>query len=269
MAFAVAVLAVSWLAVLLVDLLNVLGTRDRLAASEMERQAVWQHLFNDQPVEWLQWVALASTGILAGVLGGISLGRGEQLPARFWLVFGAGVSLMLLEDAGDIRHVMADWVERISDSGFPDSFQRGAPAQAFDMVYLGALGAVPLYALFRYRQGAWHVNATRRYLIVGFVAYGIAATASTTSQVGQWYWRAGEFVNERVAGGQMVFHEEAEPGLREFLFVDGVLEESVELVGAAAILAATVAYLLYLLERQKEPQEGNRGSPGNDERPAR
>ena len=88
----------AWLLVVVVDLGGV-------PAGEAGWRPLWEHLFNDRPVEWLQWLLLPLTALSAAYLSARLEVSGEPRIAAFFLFFGLAAALMVIEGAGDIRHV--------------------------------------------------------------------------------------------------------------------------------------------------------------------
>lgn len=142
------VLGLAWLAVIAVDVLNLLGAGDQLYFHMIERNVtrswVWVMLFSEgAPIEIFQWLTLALAAAVAFVLyGRLSLGAvigsRERSAALFWLLMGAALMLMILEDAGNVRH----WFR---SSAY--HFLGGREARYVELLYFVALACVPLSAL--------------------------------------------------------------------------------------------------------------------------
>jgi hypothetical protein len=84
------------------------------------------------------------------------------------------------------------------------------------------------------------------YLVAGYVAYGLAAAASATRHLGGWYRRLGDGLIERIAPSAVELYQAWAPAedivvevfTLGFWFMDLAVEETLELIGAAALLAA-------------------------------
>lgn len=199
---------------------------------------LWMILFNDRPVEWTQWFLLAvgagSAGYLAGRLD--SMGRAKQ--SRFFLLLAIGFGLMLVEDAGDIRHVLNSEIGRLTGDeifGIKRSFVVEAP-------YFIALAAVPFYAIARYGKHVWQASNVRPYLFTGFIFYALAAGGSAISNLFHSYVIVGGFVDLVLLGGNLEPLPGRSQGFTYFLFTDSAIEESIELIGLTLILAAILAF---------------------------
>ncbi len=199
---------------------------------------VWMILFNDRPVEWTQWLLLAvsagSTGYLAGRLDSM----GQTMQARFFLLIAIAFGLMLVEDAGDIRHTLNREIGRLTGDeifGIKRDFVVEAP-------YFLALAALPLYAIIRYGKYVWQASNVRLYLFTGFVFYALAAGGSAISNLFHSYVIVGGFIDLVLLGNNLEPLPGRSQGFTYFLFTDSVIEESVELIGLTLILAAILAF---------------------------
>jgi hypothetical protein len=236
-------LAVAWVAFLLVDIVNVGGVGDHLF------RPMWSHLFNDRPVEWTQWFLLAFFVVSAGYVAGRLSAVDERGPAAFFGLIGLGAGLMLIEDAGDIRHVISAYVQRnIGDEVL------GLPYRvASDVPYFALLAIVPLYAVIRYGRHPWRVRQVRPYLIGGVGLYALAAVSSGFRHLGDFYIRVGAAVDANLLGGRFP----VAPGLTQerahFLLVDSVLEETVELLAVTCLLATVLAYVNAMVVTARAP----------------
>lgn len=235
-AVAAAYLAAAWLAFLLVDVANVAGSRDVLERT-MNAPHVWVHLFREGAfTELFQWLLLGSAAMACAFVTGILHLRGDRGAARFWLLLGVAATLMLIEDAGNPRHRLADYGVSVF----------GLPRTVSELAFFSVVAAVPLYAVATGWRHPWKVPRCRTYLLAGMSAYAVAVTASGTRVVGDWYDRAGTFLAEAVLGGNLLPYTflNVGPG---FWLMDWLLEESVELVGASMLCAAVVAYAQHVL----------------------
>lgn len=203
----------------------------------MNRPA-WMLLFNDRPIEWTQWFlfvfAIAGAGYLAGRLDEAR----QAMVARFFFVFAIGLGLMMIEDAGDIRHVLSREVERVFGSeifGVRHNFVVEAP-------YFLAIASVPLYALIRYGKYVWEYTTTRTYLLIGFAFYGIASVGSAVSNLAHSYVAVGAFIDIVFLGERLSPLAGRSQGFTYFLFVDSAVEESIELIGITMFVAALLAF---------------------------
>lgn len=242
-AVAVGWLVLAWTLVIASDALDLLGWREQL------HEPLWRTLFaNRRPTEWLQWAALAGAYGGAAALGATVRDRGQVALARFLTWFGIGAALMLIEDAGDVRHTVALYVRRVTGD---DPILGLHPATWVDVPYFALLAAPLLYALLRGGHAVWAAPAARPYLLGGYGLYGLAALGSGLSGVGGGHDPASVFAGslyERLGRGpaellpaDMHVRTGMDPAELRFHLVDGPVEESVELLGAACFLALVLA----------------------------
>ncbi|QBI20304.1 hypothetical protein ER308_12510 [Egibacter rhizosphaerae] len=224
-----------WAAFLLVDVLDVGGAQALL--EELEQPLVFFHLFGEaRPTEWLQWAALGTSGVLAGLIAG-QLSAGERTRvAGAWTLFAFGMVAMLIEDAGNPRHRVAEYAERLAGS---------TAGTVAELMVMGAVAALPLLAAI---WAGWHLLRAapgRRYLLAGYAVYGIAVLSSATRSL--WYERTGA----ALLGDQLApfMHGDPPEDRVNFYVLDHLYEESLELVAATLLLVGTIASL----ERLRTP----------------
>lgn len=232
-----ALLLLAWGVFLAVDIWGWIG-------EELNRPA-WRLLFNDRPVEWLAWLVLALAATASGFLGGRLYGGEYDGAGKFFLWLSVGLALMLVEDAGDIRHVISSEVERLYGSevlGLPYRVVSDAP-------YFTALAAVPVYAVVRYGRHIWQATSARRYLIGGVSLYAIAAIGSAVRHLNDLYIRVGAQVDAWLFGGRFPIPEGMDQERAHFFVIDSVVEESVELLAVTLLLATVLSFALFVRNR--------------------
>lgn len=206
---------------------------------------VWTLLFNDRPIEWTQWFILAAAAAMSGYLGGRLDGRGETKAGRFFTLLALGLGFMLIEDAGDIRHVLnqeAAWLVGAKIFGLPASFLVEAP-------YFLAVAGVPLYALARYGRSIWWAVSARFYMLGGFLLYGLAAGGSLLSNLAHSYVILGGLFDILLLGSRLPLIPGRTQEYSYFFFADSALEESIELLAITMLLAAMLAFVCELRTR--------------------
>ena len=231
----------------------------------------WAFLFSEgSPTEWLQWIALAGCVLTCGFLWGRAQTLGRPY-APFFGILGMGLCLMLIEDAGNLRHGLSKLV-LVDFLGLPG---RGLAKSMMDLVVYSALAGLMVAPFVLYlRQLRPGMRASVLFLS-GYAAYGLAAFSSASAYVGNWYARVGNDIiaatgidiDARLSWTRMAEHvaEGTRPDLG-FWMMDFLYEESLELLGAGMILAA----LLSLVQREgsggpsvQVPERGGATFPGD------
>ena len=192
---------------------------------------------NGSVVEWVQWACLATTAGMGLWMAGRLIEHKQYADLRyFWLLLGAGALLLLIEDTGDPRHAMEGFLSLlypVLPAGFPIK-------PAFELlIYFPLLAALPVFALYRYYHNVKDIPYVARYLWIGFGFYAIAAVCSASSGIGNWYHAAGGIMLEFFS--EQLLREDLGLFSVVFFLMDSLVEESIELVGAGGLMAATVA----------------------------
>jgi hypothetical protein len=230
----------------LVVLTDVLGLGEPVGVT---REAMtWVMLFGPAgPIEWIQWIYMIFFIAVGAYLVGRWSVSDDQTPRpvrRFCLLMTVGMGFMLLEDAGDIRHMLNYYVERFRGTeealfGLPQGF-------VIDAQYFALVAAIPLFALIRYGRSIWAVRSARPYLTTGFGIYGVLALGHVLGRLGEsgseWggvYGFVGQVLNRRVFAGAL------EPGhmseaMLDWHLTDLIVEESLELLAMAAMVGLLI-----------------------------
>jgi len=250
-------LVLCWAITFLVDIRNFLGLREVLSIKENfvlggEVAPLWFIIFREAgPTEILQWLALALTALCSWFIFRQLQENKNIKQAAFWKLIFILAVLMFLEDAANIRHLINYIIFLASDLDW-SSVDGKQLRNVLELCYFAILGFIPAYAVIRYGRYIFHSLSTTIYLLTGCFFYGIAAACSGTRFLEDWYTRAGEKiygVMQGLASGQMV--EVATESLSmEFWLMDLLVEESLELLGAGALLSATLAYGNLVLNNQ-------------------
>ncbi len=252
-------LALMWGGFFLIDAFDVFGVRAFLYVRKIT-DPLWFHLNRQAGItEILQWVFLGATAFTAGVIRGVGTGDEKGAKGRaFWTIMGIAAIFMLIEDAGDPRHRITDYIVTLTGHTRAEEIGRHLVTVA-ELVYFTLLASIPLYGLLRYGLFFRAYRKVKFYLLTGFIAYATASIFSVTSYMNDWYIKAGGFIHNVVASGQLyrvdwpytAYH------VHEFWLMDLIVEESIELIGAGALLAAGLSYLQVL----KAKKEGDGAGP--------
>jgi len=109
---------------------------------------------------------------------------------------------------------------------------------------LGGMMVTFLVGTFhRFRE----VPSTMRYLVIGYLSYGVAAIASASRLIGSWYEViGGSLVQTLFPHMADVAFAELGPGAVGYFLMDYLLEESLELLGAATLSTALLLLALHM-----------------------
>ena len=227
---AAAVVAAFWVGIYLIDFVEIFGlTSDR---------GFWWHAFRNRgPVELIQWLIIATVVISSALLSGMHMQRGERSAHFFWLLVAIGFALMLIEDPGDPRHMLA--------AHFKNFW--GTDHKWVEGTVFGIIVAPTIFAFLRYWSVPFRFPQTRLYLLAGGALYALAATTSLFRAQDEFYPRLGDRISAVIFNGE----------IGGFFVMDFIIEESVELMAGAIFLAGVVMY-----GRLARSGERDAGGPG-------
>ena len=255
-------LMLAWVAVAVIDIYNVAGLRATLGRDE--GAPAWVHLFGEGGLtEMLQWLILATLALVAAARAEGLKHLGDARGARFFGLLAVLAVLMLIEDAGNPSHRLSVYGQDIF--GTTGGFARAL----FRMPVFLALGGLAIYAFARYWKLVIRGKPGSRILMGGFGAYGLAVFSSLPAHLlFDFYGRAGPWLTETVLNDRLIEidvlpHLEGEMTASQFtsvMFMDFVYEESIELIGAALLLAGSLA-LGAVLAADQDTNNGQRGAP--------
>jgi|GEM_PF-6818591 len=223
-----AFLSVFWIGMYLIDYQNIFGiSSDR---------GFWWHAFKNRgPVEIGQWAVMSIVVITSGRISGIFEDRGDRRGKILWILIAATFAMMVIEDAGDPRHIQGRYFVQFWD--IPKVF---VEAGFFSVMILPII-----YGFLRYWNKAFSYVASRGYLIFGGLLYATAAGTSLIRGVNNFYPRVGQPISDRFFGGEI-------PG---FFLMDFVFEESVEFMAGIIFLAGAWLYLKNLKKQTDKTTE--------------
>lgn len=267
---AVLIVAASFLTYYLVDLRNFLGLRDAMFTLRPEYFYFDYMPFffghwgrNSGPAELLQYSGLAASVVIMAFCAGkvhsrMAIKPGEATVQNkklfmFLLLMAIGLAVMLMEDAGNIRHTLMGYVQ--AWAGEPD---QGLFGSAFELLYFAMVAGLPLFALLRYGSALKEYARARMYVWIAFAGYFLAAslsfigTAFSMLMDRDVYTMAGEKFYDfslRLGTdglGEMwqvwdAAHWSFQIG---FYLMDSLVEESIELIAAGAFVAAAITILI-------------------------
>ena len=250
--FTISVVLLSFLLFFLIDLRNIFGLRDLLLSADRRH-----FFFGYQPFFFHHWgrnnglaeiiqFSLLGTGVLMSAYCSGLLFKKEKRLSKFWLIMSIALLLMLLQDAGDMRHLPMSYVMWAFGE-----IDQGIAGTLVEFLYFAVLGGLPLYALIKYWNDVKVYVRARYYILVGFVFYFIAGGLSFAGTAFEGllernlYNVLGEYFYELALrlgdGAVMSIWEETSFNVRFFL-MDSLLEENIELIAAGALLASVFAF---------------------------
>lgn len=251
--FVVAVLIFFYVFSFFVDIYNFLGIRDWMVAHDrLSVPFMWNYLFTEGgPVEIMQWLFIALVTMTGAYISGKlhALGKNKQV-ATFWLLFAVLGVLMIMEDAGNVRHFL-------TTRGTLLFVDRMIVRSITELSYFGLMAIIPAYAVLRYGRYLLPSKKTAVLLLLGCFFYAVAVGMSGTRDIMFWYQTAGTiFYDFSVAlGGEelLEIYEKTDEYLADigsislrYRFMDYVVEESFELLGASFLWASSLSYLEYM-----------------------
>jgi hypothetical protein len=229
-------IVLAWIGVVLIDLIQIVGQKDR---------PFWEQLFhNNRPAEWMQWTLLLTGAVLSANLAARLSGE----PARFFFLMAFGMVLIFFEDTSDLRHVLFHdyWTPRFGME------IAGIPTRVVsDSIYFSLIATVPLYSLLRYGWSIWDCLPARLYMLAGFALYAMAGGLSAIRHLGDLYVNLGRMIDTRLFSSRWPPPPEANGDRAHFYVMDSLVEESVELLGAACLVAMVLAYAAYFRARRE------------------
>lgn len=235
---------IAWSMVLLFDISN--AFRDTFS------EPVWRYLFNDRPIEWMQWFVLVFAIITSAYLSARLAIANKKVCSKFFLIFSIGLGLMLIEDAGDIRHVISGEVQNFADN---DHIMGIHYRVVSDFPYFALLAAIPLYAIIRYGKETWENTKAKTPFILGIILYAIAAIGSGLRHFNNLYINIGSWIDENILNENFKGIASLSQDRNHFLLVDSILEETIELL---AITLIFVAILIFVKEFKKDEADRSR-----------
>ncbi|TVR20889.1 MAG: hypothetical protein EA396_09475 [Anaerolineaceae bacterium] len=228
---AVAVLLVlSWALFLVIDIFKWIELGTDIPA--------WGFLFNVGPVEWSQWYMQTFAIVLCCFNYVFLIRANRRMAARFFLIFGAGLCFMLIEDTGDIRHVLsATFRDQFGDEVFGLHYRFVA-----DFPYFALLASLPAYAFLFYARHVWLSFRSRLHIFAGVSLYALAAISSALRHFRDFYTRLGEWIDANILGFRFPIPDGLGQEWGYFYLVDGPLEETIEVLALTLIITAILAF---------------------------
>jgi len=260
----IAYVVIAYGAIVIIDFLNLFGSQaimhaiqDTLNPKRFEVPLFWYFISTQGSfTENMQWAYLLIATITLFVASRTASRQGEVLLSRGFKLWGAGLTLLFLEDTLNTRH----WIRRGASALLNLADNRSSAAAISVEIFIYALmGILMLYALFRLRRLVFSHARITACVLIGYAAYGLAAAFSATRHAFGWYSRAGEALietfNLRSIDTWRIASEiiEMRSSTLGYYLMDYLVEETLELLGAGMLAFASVM-LLYLIKRPNNEQ---------------
>ncbi len=255
--FSIVYVLLSFVLFYLIDLRNIFNVRDFLINFDQRyfyfgyTPFFFEHYGrNSGFAELIQWAFLGGGMFLSAVLTGYFYKINKRL-ATFFGLLALALVLMLLEDAGDVRHTLMSYVQAVAKE--PD---QGFWGTGFEGLYFMILGGIPLYALIRFWSDIRKYSKFFWYLIMGFIAHGLAASLSFIGTAFQMYLDRDIYT---IMGDKFValsyylgdanlkavwenWNSQNWMSQINFYLMDSLIEENIELIGGAFLFAALIVF---------------------------
>ncbi len=248
---ALAYLCLAWVLSYLVDVqtLNILGLKEFIHQVDPEAPLLWVHLFKEAALtESLQWIFLGISMFLVVVYVIIRYSWYSRCSWE-WILLLVGLYAIYLEDVLNLRHTLT---AAVASSVFDIETATVAwrTSMLKSLMELGLfliLGIVMVVALVVILKDDRENPLGKKYLVTGYIFYGIAAVFSGTRNIGDWYAPAGRNILDfLVQGKEVTWSGDCEIFFSQplgFWFMDLVVGESIVLMGAAFILAGLIIFV--------------------------
>lgn len=252
---AIGAVILSFVLYYLIDLRNVFGIRDWLFALDSSyfyftyTPFFFQHYGRNSGIaELIQFGLLGSAIFFAAYTAGL-LYATKRTVSKFCMVLAIALLLFVFEDAGNIRHTLMSYVQVAA--GEPD---QGVVGTLFELIYFSILASVPLYGLWRYGSSITQYTKAFVYIVIGFLAYALAAGLSFIGSAFQMlldrdvYTLLGEYfvaISLRLGDEDLPvlwqqWNEHNWLYQIEFFLLDSLIEENIEIIATAALLAGFI-----------------------------
>ncbi len=221
---------------------NMFGLNDWLLDTFDDYPIFWVQMFREaSPTEYIQWNYLGISILLCLGIFILKLKAYSRVPWA-WVLFVTGFSLMFMEDSFNLRHRFYFFV---AENFF--HLERADAIYDFRRTYIelglySTLALIMGIAFILILKDKNENKLGKKFMVVGYLFYGFAGFASASRFLGDyWYVAVGRAVLVRI------YPENWIPLIKERdiygkMFMDYLVEESLELLGAALLLAALTVF---------------------------
>ncbi|MCH8551354.1 MAG: hypothetical protein LAT62_05415 [Natronospirillum sp.] len=249
---AVVCLLAMWVAVVVVDFLNLGELQHQvIAITNSGLPLLWYWLFREgQLVEMVQWLLLGCSAVAMFFTFRQLRSVADQTTQIAMIILCFGLTLMLVEDSMNFRHVMASivfipWLTDVSN--LTSTEVRMIWELTFYLV-LAICMAVPVWLFWKARILS---AGTIVWLVPAYGVYGLVGFGSALRRLGSWQERLGEHIIHRFSllelpawsqSNELLFNHPIwtppSANYLGYLLVDHLFEESIELIAAILLFVA-------------------------------
>lgn len=131
------------------------------------------------------------------------------------------------------------------------------------------LAAIPVYAVLRYGRFVWRRGRTGVYLAFAVLCYGTVAVANALRHLSDSSVTAGAWIDRTLFGGRFPVPQDLDQDRAHFFVMDAVVEETLELVAAALVVATVLAFARHLRQQEAGPVDADADAEPDDPTPGR
>ncbi|MCC5907908.1 MAG: hypothetical protein JJU13_16970 [Balneolaceae bacterium] len=211
----------------------------------------WLHIFREASLtEYFQWLFLGISVMVSACCWWMH-DRNSSAVSWGWALLTIGVLIMVLEDSINLRHKLSYFLSEHFYNGVVGTYEwnKSSFRSIIEVFFYAILGGVMTAALYLLWFSDVLPSKGKYYLISGYIIYGIAAAASATRNIGDWYAKTGGHILDTIIGERNLdWSGESVVFFRDplgFWFMDHVVEESLELLGATLLLGALVILISF------------------------
>jgi len=231
-----------------VDLLNLFDSRARITPYLTNQGFLFLYLYNQGgPIELLQWAVNAISLAVCLWLVRYHSNSKNQAGMYTFSLGVIGLSIMLLEDITDIRLIAVMIITRaVPHLNGHTAADHPVLYTVVTLSFYCLIGISMVLFLFHLAQSS-KTSGVKYYIFMGILCYGLAAAGSATAMVGDWYLLVGSWmITPQINELENIFQATSTSFQHHplgYWIMDMIFEESLELLGAASILAALLTHL--------------------------
>ena len=235
--------------IILVDVYDVAGIRTYMIEAEFYFQRIWVYIFHEAgPTEMLQWMFLGALALISAFVAGKLTEQNDTRIGVFWFLISIVAFILFLEDSANISHEFYEYTGIFVPH--TSILYSRVPVYVVYMI-------IALVPLVKYWKDIRSYSRTLRYLIGGYLLYGAVSIQSAfLGNFGIDRTVVGDFLLYNVFKGVLSFpfpHQDVSD-----LFMDTVIEESLELIAATVLFAAIIAFISEKESKEKSPSVNGR-----------